>query len=1084
MQKKNSLFLGIIVLLLMAVTVIAQNDNNNMKWQLAWTSPATLNESEHPVVGNDVPVPYRFYNSEAWFDFDGDGNLEFYCEDQDPYRGYVYEADGNNQYVYRWHIDYFINDSTNLLRSERSSHGTDCDGDGADELIHQHTCTITDPEDPNYIPSIRVFKHEAGSAQFLPDPMNWTVAWYDLPTGREDNSFRPEYYTDAGDFDNDGKGEFAINYKRNATHHFAIVEVTPPLTPEEVEFKIELMLDKEEYMKPGVEIGNGYNSCRIDGEDLDGDGRAEFFLLNRETPAVLPQADYYVDCVGPDTYNVHGFFKDDEIVFPVPYVRIGENYTFIDLDHDGVKEMVTYAKGLTEDVNMGIMSLWVGKLNPSDPAHVVNMDSWYLVATVDQMLGLEPGTYSGGGGWIEAGDADKDGFGDVYIGAGADGLVIDAEFVGDDLSDVNDYNFYPVFNMQTAMNDTINGYHSARSAIGDGDSDGQTDIVLWNKVKGETARPGIWIMEFETGEWADKDNNQWRLAWTSPATLNESEHPVVGNDVPVPYRFYNSEAWFDFDGDGNKEFYCEDQDPYRGYVYEADGNDNYVYRWHIDYFINDSTNLLRSERSSHGTDCDGDGADELIHQHTCTITDPEDPNYIPSIRVFKHEAGSAQFLPDPMNWTVAWYDLPTGREDNSFRPEYYTDAGDFDNDGKGEFAINYKRNATHHFAIVEVTPPLTPEEVEFKIELMLDKEEYMKPGVEIGNGYNSCRIDGEDLDGDGRAEFFLLNRETPAVLPQADYYVDCVGPDTYNVHGFFKDDEIVFPVPYVRIGENYTFIDLDHDGVKEMVTYAKGLTEDVNMGIMSLWVGKLNPSDPAHVVNMDSWYLVATVDQMLGLEPGTYSGGGGWIEAGDADKDGFGDVYIGAGADGLVIDAEFVGDDLSDVNDYNFYPVFNMQTAMNDTINGYHSARSAIGDGDSDGQTDIVLWNKVKGETARPGIWVIEFGQGVSPNGVDANNGDATLPVSFSLNQNYPNPFNPTTTISYTLEKMSKVQLDIYDINGRLVKTLFTGQQGHGNHQVVWDATDFNSNKVATGVYFYSLVVNSSRIVKKMTLLK
>jgi hypothetical protein len=520
----------LVVLMMIAWSNGLAEDKDNMKWKLAWTTPATGPIANVAITG-EVPVPYRFYNSEAWFDFDGDGNKEFYAEDQDPFRGYVYEADGNDSYVYRWHIDYF--DTTgNLLNNERSSHGTDCDGDGADELIHQHTVPIL--SSPRHIPPIRVFKHTAGSAQFLPDPWHWTVAWDAVPTGQGDGSFRPEYYTDAGDFDNDGYGEFAINYKRDPLYHFAIVQVTPPLTPEGVQFNVELMVNKEEYMKPGKDFGNGYNSCRIDAEDLDNDGRAEFFLFNRESPAVLPQADYYVDCTGPNTYDVHGFFKNDPIVMPVPYIRIGENYDFIDLDHDGIKELVCYGKGLTDDVGK-FMELWVGKLNPSDPAHVVSADHWYLIKTIDQMLGVAPGKYTKqGGGWLEVGDADKDGYSDIYFGAGSDGLVMDVEFTGTDISNPDHYKYYPILTLQKALNDTINSYHAARSAIGDGDSDGQTDIVLWSKSEWDKTklvpRPGIYVIEFGPGNTATGIEQQPIQQVSKPESF------ILSQNYPNPFN--------------------------------------------------------------------------------------------------------------------------------------------------------------------------------------------------------------------------------------------------------------------------------------------------------------------------------------------------------------------------------------------------------------------------------------------------------------------------------------------------------------------------------------------------------------------
>jgi hypothetical protein len=81
----------------------------------------------------------------------------------------------------------------------------------------------------------------------------------------------------------------------------------------------------------------------------------------------------------------------------VPYIRIGENYDFIDLDHDGTKELVCYGKGLTDDVGK-YMQLWVGKLNPADPAHVVSAENWFRIKSMDEMLGKQPGGYPKQGG--------------------------------------------------------------------------------------------------------------------------------------------------------------------------------------------------------------------------------------------------------------------------------------------------------------------------------------------------------------------------------------------------------------------------------------------------------------------------------------------------------------------------------------------------------------------------------------------------------------------------------------------------------------------------------------------------------------
>jgi len=75
------------------------------------------------------------------------------------------------------------------------------------------------------------------------------------------------------------------------------------------------------------------------------------------------------------------------------------------------------------------------------------------------------------------------------------------------------------------------------------------------------------------------------------------------------------------------------------------------------------------------------------------------------------------------------------------------------------------------------------------------------------------------------------------------------------------------------------------------------------------------------------------------------------------------------------------------------------------------------------------------------------------------------VPKEMTLYQNYPNPFNPITTIPYTLLKTSTVQLQIFDLQGRLVRALVNGAQEPGMHSVQWDATNENGERVASGIY-------------------
>ncbi len=102
----------------------------------------------------------------------------------------------------------------------------------------------------------------------------------------------------------------------------------------------------------------------------------------------------------------------------------------------------------------------------------------------------------------------------------------------------------------------------------------------------------------------------------------------------------------------------------------------------------------------------------------------------------------------------------------------------------------------------------------------------------------------------------------------------------------------------------------------------------------------------------------------------------------------------------------------------------------------------------------------------------------------DDDNPTATLPTQYELDQNYPNPFNPSTTLRYSLKKGGFVELSIYNILGRKVKTLVSGEQDAGSHDVFWDGRNDSGDPVASGLYFYRLTAGDYVNTKKMLLVK
>jgi hypothetical protein len=111
------------------------------------------------------------------------------------------------------------------------------------------------------------------------------------------------------------------------------------------------------------------------------------------------------------------------------------------------------------------------------------------------------------------------------------------------------------------------------------------------------------------------------------------------------------------------------------------------------------------------------------------------------------------------------------------------------------------------------------------------------------------------------------------------------------------------------------------------------------------------------------------------------------------------------------------------------------------------------------------------------------------------NNGSKTLvenklsnlTYGYELKNCYPNPFNSSTEIKYSLPSGKanyQVQLKIYDILGRLVKVLVDQEQVAGTYAISWDGTELGGNRVASGVYFYSLEAGRFKSVRKILVLQ
>jgi len=97
---------------------------------------------------------------------------------------------------------------------------------------------------------------------------------------------------------------------------------------------------------------------------------------------------------------------------------------------------------------------------------------------------------------------------------------------------------------------------------------------------------------------------------------------------------------------------------------------------------------------------------------------------------------------------------------------------------------------------------------------------------------------------------------------------------------------------------------------------------------------------------------------------------------------------------------------------------------------------------------------------------------------------DDATPSSFYLFQNYPNPFNPRTLIEYQLPKRSNVEVAIYNIQGKRIRTLVVREQVAGFYRVIWNGKDENGCLVPSGIYIYRIVTSDFIMTRRMLLIR
>ncbi len=91
-----------------------------------------------------------------------------------------------------------------------------------------------------------------------------------------------------------------------------------------------------------------------------------------------------------------------------------------------------------------------------------------------------------------------------------------------------------------------------------------------------------------------------------------------------------------------------------------------------------------------------------------------------------------------------------------------------------------------------------------------------------------------------------------------------------------------------------------------------------------------------------------------------------------------------------------------------------------------------------------------------------------------------TIMNNFSILKSYPNPFSNSTTIKYEMPDNGNIDIKIFDINGKFVRTLYSGIQDKGLHKISWDSKNNTGNKVPDGIYICKVKYDGKLFTNKI----
>ncbi len=585
----------------------------------------------------------------------------------------------------------------------------------------------------------------------------------------------------------------------------------------------------------------------------------------------------------------------------------------------------------------------------------------------------------------------------------------------------------------------------APSVVGpaDLDNDGNIEVILSDYSGGGR----VHILE-------SSGVDTWELIYSSP-TLN----PTSGTTANA-----RGVGFGDLDGDDLGEFYIflgydiDASSPIKGVipgprlvVLEAMGDNlfaNLPNVWDFDGSIPDR--FLTEQITT--ADVDGDGIEELLFGNN------GEDNIYDSWYVINAQSLGTPFaaFEQEARWTTRSDSIDS--VDRGGGSPFGIVPADLDGDNSYELALTSWNNL--NFTNVDVTGINT----------------YTAPSGEnafyMASDFNDVAYFGctvVDMDRNGDDEVYCPSYEHSVALIN---YEDGENPLEIT------SENVVYPLkgfPSVESGLNYwglTHGDIDKDGVPELIGSGDPYTpEDYQAGSTPKWVriwdydgeGDIeNPESykireiefpmPAEMifdtVNRDSagvkstYYTTTYIDDQLGAG-GVFAGKFAYL--GDVDEDGHDEVAMSISG---IPDSIYVYSEVWNPSDF----TYEQKTVTSKTLNPHRVYLKILS---SDGITTRISNDRV------------------------------ILPTDFELRSNYPNPFNPSTNFSFVLPLDKRISVRIYDMTGRLVRTLINDEvYVQGTHLVTWNGLNDGGSAVASGQYIYTLEWGQFRQAKRMVLIK